>query len=180
MAIIYAAINNINHKLYIGKTTNDLSVRKRKHLESSVSKKRKTYFHSALRKYGNESFDWIILEEVECYAIDEAECFWIAYFRSIGAELYNLTNGGDGLLGFKHSEETKRKIKSKLIGVKHTLERSENVAKALAKTYTFTKDGNVMTITNLRKFCKEHGYDAGTLIKVYNGKRKSAYGFTKE
>ena len=57
----------------------------------------------------------------------EAEQFWICQFRALGFKLTNLTDGGDGgwgrpctlqtrakraasMLGFRHSEETKRKL----------------------------------------------------------------------
>ena len=34
----------------------------------------------------------------------ESEVFWIAYFRSIGANLVNTTPGGEGVVGVKHPE----------------------------------------------------------------------------
>lgn len=46
----------------------------------------------------------IELETVEDDWI-EAEMFWIAYMRSLGARLTNHTLGGEGALGFKHSPE---------------------------------------------------------------------------
>lgn len=48
----------------------------------------------------------------------EAECRWIAHYRSIGADLTNLTNGGDGTPGNVRSEESKRKIAEILRGRK--------------------------------------------------------------
>ena len=39
----------------------------------------------------------------------EAEQFWIAYFRFIGASLVNATAGGDGLQSFSHSNDTRKK-----------------------------------------------------------------------
>lgn len=35
----------------------------------------------------------------------------IVFWRQAGADLVNLTDGGDGIYGFKHSEETKQKMK---------------------------------------------------------------------
>ena len=40
----------------------------------------------------------------------EQETFWIGYFRMIGANLTNMTNGGDGVKGSPLSKEHKQKI----------------------------------------------------------------------
>lgn len=40
----------------------------------------------------------------------DAEQFWIAYFRLLGCDLTNHTEGGDGMVGFRHSETTKARI----------------------------------------------------------------------
>lgn len=37
----------------------------------------------------------------------------IAYWRSVGAPLTNYTDGGEGVVGLKHSEETRAKIRAK-------------------------------------------------------------------
>lgn len=181
MAIIYAAQNKTNNKMYIGKSINDLSIRKRKHFESALSKnKSKTYFHKALLRYGKDMFDWLILEETTNDLLNKAEKYWIAYYRNIGAKLYNLTNGGDGLLGYSHTDLTKNKIAATLRGIKHTKTRNDNVAKSLSKTYVFLDSNkNKVIITNLREFCRANGYDAGSMLKVFKGKRKSAYGYTQ-
>ena len=39
----------------------------------------------------------------------EKEIFYIAKFKEEGHRLLNLTNGGDGVLGYVHSDETRRK-----------------------------------------------------------------------
>ena len=67
-----------------------------------------TYFHRAIRAHGAEAFEWCTLESFLTDAETlEAEEFWIAYFKLLGAEMYNKTSGGDGAA---HCEETKKKI----------------------------------------------------------------------
>ncbi len=51
-----------------------------------------------------------IIEEIDESGRVESECFWIAYFKSIGCRLTNITSGGEGLIGFSHSEESKKKM----------------------------------------------------------------------
>jgi hypothetical protein len=63
-----------------------------------------------------------ILEESNESAWREAEQFWIASLRLAGADLCNLTDGGQGPSGYKLSEEHKRKIGSARRGHKHSEE----------------------------------------------------------
>lgn len=48
-----------------------------------------------------------VLEEATSHNWQERERFWILYFRSIGTRLTNATDGGDGVVGLKHSDKTK-------------------------------------------------------------------------
>lgn len=59
-----------------------------------------------LEKSGLEP-DVFVIEEIEAGGDwVEAEQFWIAYFRMIGADLCNHTSGGEGQTGFKQSAES--------------------------------------------------------------------------
>ncbi len=51
-----------------------------------------------------------VWDNIKFKDLGEAEKYWIFYFRSIGCPLTNLTDGGEGTVGLKCSEETKRKI----------------------------------------------------------------------
>lgn len=69
------------------------------------------HFHSAIKKYGPESFSWEIL--CECLSkdeLDEKEKYYIKKYDTIGPKGYNLTVGGEGSWGFKHSRETIKKL----------------------------------------------------------------------
>ena len=57
----------------------------------------------------------------------DLECKRIAFWRNFGCDLTNLTNGGEGISGFKHSDETRQKLSdlnkgnsSTFKGKKHT------------------------------------------------------------
>lgn len=67
-------------------------------------------FGRAILKYGWESFDHIILEEVENENLDEAEIYWIEKMESF-TRGYNESTGGGGSLHFEHSIDTKLKLK---------------------------------------------------------------------
>ena len=63
MAYIYKITNLKNNKTYIGFTINEIQVRLRNHIRASrQNKKRHTYLHSAIRKYGEDLF---IVEEIQ-------------------------------------------------------------------------------------------------------------------
>lgn len=60
--IIYGARNTVNGKWYIGQTTVGLENRRRRHLVYARNNYDNTVFHAAIRKYGADSFDWVVLE----------------------------------------------------------------------------------------------------------------------
>lgn len=110
--IIYKAENKINGKVYIGQTSKSLEERKKIHLKDSKGNSHYV-FHRALRKYGDENFKWSILSENNNIdKINAMEKFYIMAYRKITV-CYNSTDGGGGILGMKHSDETKIKIKEK-------------------------------------------------------------------
>lgn len=127
MHYIYLIENIINNKIYIGKTHNP-NKRWRKHISVSKhgSKREKYYIHKAIKKYGKDNFSFSIIEsynnEIDCI---DAERFYISYFKYIGAQLYNLTDGGEGCFGRKMSKETKIKISIAHKGLKHSKETKE-------------------------------------------------------
>jgi hypothetical protein len=53
----------------------------------------------------------VIQELPDREILSQAEIFWIAYFRNLGADLTNLTDGGLGALGWRHTPESLRKLK---------------------------------------------------------------------
>lgn len=148
MFYVYLFQNLINYKIYIGKT-NDPKMRLSNHLsivKSGKSKGKRTFnlIHKAIAKYGFENFNFQILEsfstEKDCL---EAEKFWIEFFRSdvnkFGNEYgYNLTAGGDGPSGRKHSLETKLKISIKNKGRRYFLSEEQ-------------KSSRVFNISNLKR-----------------------------
>jgi group I intron endonuclease len=123
MAVIYKATNKINKKSYIGFAV-DFEKRKNEHIKQMQYAR--TYFHRALIKYGLDNFEWTILKEDatledEIILIREHETFWTL------EKGYNLTLGGEGLLGHIKTEETKEKLRKAHLGKKPT----ENQLKTL-------------------------------------------------
>jgi len=109
--IIYLVTNLINQMKYVGQTIRTLKQRKSSHLSSS--KKGSTYYlHRAIRKYGAENFKWEVIYNASSEEeLNEKETFFIKEYNTNSQDGYNLTEGGRGIRGWKHSELTKEKIK---------------------------------------------------------------------
>mgnify|MGYP000219592706 CR=1 FL=1 len=89
--IVYKATNKKNGKIYIGQTVNTLKERNR------TRKYGKSIFDYAFRKYGEDGFDWEILEEVDNIdLLNERESYWIEFYNSTDRKIgYNLKGGGN-------------------------------------------------------------------------------------
>jgi group I intron endonuclease len=104
--IIYEAINKKNGKVYIGLTTQSLEKRKGSHLRSAKAGSN-MHFHKALRKYGEDGFEWNVVlicsslkslydKEKLLISLEEPE---MRYNKSLGGE--------HSAYGMKHSDQTK-------------------------------------------------------------------------
>jgi group I intron endonuclease len=104
--IIYKAENKINGKVYIGKTVYSLEFRINAHAHRTAQP-----FSYALKKYGIENFDISIVDEAETEAeLSRKEREWIKKCNCRAPHGYNLTDGGEGSLGYVHLPAARAKI----------------------------------------------------------------------
>lgn len=95
MAYIYQITNDINGKIYIGKTECSLEKRFREHCSDSQKKSEAHRpLYSAMRKYGLSHFHIELIEETD--RPNEREIYWIKKKNSY-SNGYNATHGGDGI-----------------------------------------------------------------------------------
>lgn len=93
---IYVITNNINGKQYVGKTTDTIEARYKKHLEEYKRPRcEKRPLYSAMNKYGLEHFSVKQLEECELDILNIREQYWIKQLNTYHNG-YNATYGGDG------------------------------------------------------------------------------------
>ncbi len=96
MGYIYKISNDINNKVYIGKTLASISERWKEHLSDMDKRKNeKRPLYAAMRKYGTSHFHIEEIEQCSNDIINERECYWIDFYDSYGNG-YNATKGGDG------------------------------------------------------------------------------------
>lgn len=94
MAYIYQITNDINGKIYIGKTEFSLEKRWKEHCDDAYKdSKEKRPLYAAIRKYGIDNFHIDLIEETD--NPEEREIFWIEQKQSFKYG-YNATIGGDG------------------------------------------------------------------------------------
>ena len=94
MAYIYKIVNDINNKIYIGKTEFSIEKRFKEHCKDSKKERcEKRPLYSAMNKYGVEHFHVELIEETN--KPEEREKYWIEQYRSFKYG-YNATMGGDG------------------------------------------------------------------------------------
>lgn len=127
---IYSATSP-SGKRYIGQTRRDVAMRWREHIEDALDPKkdRCKALNRAIRKYGGASFQVTVIAYCLPWFLDEYEAQSIASLNSVVPHGYNIKLGGSS---GAHNDETKRKIRSKLVGKRfrvETLERRANSKK---------------------------------------------------
>lgn len=109
---IYCIKNNINGKVYIGSSVNikcrwsahKSFLRKNKHHSAALQR--------AWNKYGADAFDFSIIEVVDDHEkIFERETFYVEQYKSAnGKDGYNTLVIGGSAAGFKHTDESRKRM----------------------------------------------------------------------
>lgn len=124
--VVYRLVNTINGKSYIG-VTNSLERRISAHRKANGSC---PYLHGAIRKYSFDSFEIEILYESwdirHTWEIVEPEL--IASYDTFKSG-YNMTLGGDGGKGYRHTEEHKKYMSALKTGKKRPPQTEEHKKK---------------------------------------------------
>jgi len=123
---VYRHINKINGKSYIGWCQTTIEERWSDHCADARGKRSRTYFHNALRHWGtsNDVWEHVVLERMSTLdGAKRAEQLWIAQLKTFAYDLdgwgYNETRGGDGTVGFRHSDATRRFLSEINTGANH-------------------------------------------------------------
>ena len=108
---IYCIENTVNNKRYIGKSIN-IDDRWRMHIyELNNNSHHNKHLQNAWNKYGEECFNFYILEKCDESLLNSKEIFYISKFNSDSMKYgYNLNHGGNTRKAV--SDSTKEKIKN--------------------------------------------------------------------
>jgi len=121
--IIYALCDPNSEEIrYVGQTSDSLSGRLSQHIWAA-KRTNKTFAHKWINSLLKQSLrpKIIVLESNAVW--NESEIRWIAKLRAKSYRLTNHSDGGDGTVGYQHTEETKTKISQALKGNKNGLGR---------------------------------------------------------
>jgi len=170
-------------KRYIGKTTRkDI-----RHEEHGYADGGSPYFHNAIRRHGWENFSYEILEEFDDDVTDEftsdRETYWIDVYDSNNPAFgYNLTKGGEGVTGYKHTAATKAKMsrarKGHIVSAATRAKLSKPVLATEKKTGKKREFESVCAAA--RTLSDETGkkFSNGAVSTCANKRRKSHHGWT--
>ena len=95
MAYIYCIKNDVNDKLYIGKTIYTIEHRFKEHIRDAYNYKCNSKLHRAILKYGKEHFYIVLLEECSEEEASDKEKYYIQLYNSV-KNGYNISYGGEG------------------------------------------------------------------------------------
>lgn len=162
--IIYKITNQINGKVYIGQTINELSARLRRHRSDAKLGKSNNYVHKAIRKYSWENF---IFEVIAC-AVDRdslnlLEILLIIQYNSKDQKVgYNNADGGNVNSGYTRAKTSNQK-------------QSDTKSNPVAQ---FSLKGNFITeYKSIKAASIATNLKCVDILRAANGKYKQSGGF---
>ena len=167
MGFIYKITNNINNKIYIGKTYKTIEERFQEHIrDSKKENNEKRPLYAAMKKYGLKNFSIEQIEECSNSLLSAKEIYWIGYFDSY-KNGYNATLGGDGSFIYDHEQilqRLKENIPTKIICEEFGC--SADIVRDIARYNNI----DLVALANNRKKCAINQYDLNNnFIQAFQG-----------
>lgn len=118
MSFIYSILNKVNGKIYVGQTITG----KKRFTDHKYGLNKgihpNNHLQSSWDKYGEDSFEFNVLEYCDESKLNDNEIWWINYFNSTNPDNgYNLQSGGKS--NYKVSDETCKKLSELNKGENH-------------------------------------------------------------
>lgn len=178
--VVYIWTRN-NIPCYVGITDRDIFLRIREHLKYDKG----GFFQRKLRKYKNEFKCYIIEQNKDYNKLKELERMYIekynTYAHSNQEFGYNLTLGGEGIVGYKHNDSNKEKIRVAKLGIKqsekHIVARMKKmygrkVKKETCKAISLAMTGRKLSEQHKQSLCENHA-DVSGKNNPFCGKKHS-------
>ena len=105
--VIYMWTNLINGKQYVGQSRN---IERRKDYFKWGKIYANEYIDSDRKRYNYSDWEFTTLKECDESEADYWEQYYIKKFKTKYPNGYNITDGGIGMYGYQHTDETKKKM----------------------------------------------------------------------
>jgi len=188
-----------NEIRYVGRTNQKLSNRLKRHL-TAKDKSHRVNWITNLRNEGLEPIIELICETPSFEKVCELEYYYITKYKDEGFNLVNMTDGGDGSIGFTHDNETKIKLSQQTTKRMENPEVKEHLSNVMSEIWENRSDEdklknqlnqkgrrNIHQLTiegefikewvSLREIERELGYFRANISPCLKGEFKQAYGF---
>lgn len=154
---VYAIQNTVNNKVYIGSAAKNFKSRWKQHRnELNGGSHHNRHLQAAWKKYGEQTFVFIVLELTQPQHCVNAEQKWIDQYDAANAQHgYNICTVAGSTLGVKHSDEARKRQSERQRG------RSTGVGR---KHSDITKDRIRKAITGT-KHSEQHNTNLGNALK---------------
>lgn len=162
MGVIYVRPNLINGKKYVGQATN-LKTRQNKWKSTSGHYAGKA-IDAARKKYGIDNFGFEILKECKDDELDYWEKYYIKELNTKVPYGYNMTDGGEGMTGYTHSQETKKKLSEARKGIPNI-----KLSKPVLQIDMITNE-IIAEFPSIREVERQLGYSQPNISKCCKGK----------
>ena len=200
MSYIYKIKNDINDKVYIGKTNRDVGVRWEEHCKQYNQDVFNRPLYCVMKKYGTEHFSAVVIEECDKSIASSREQFWINAYNSY-YNGYNATFGGEGrpsvnsdiVFDLFHQGRLVKDIcdltgysKPTVLRILDSVDANSTIRATRKKSVTSkavvmidTETGKELRVfSSANQACKYlNGNGHGHIVAVCQGKRKTAYGY---
>lgn len=169
---IYAIINLNNNKFYIG-SSNNLHIRRNSHFAKLRSNKHSNPYLQNAYNIDSNYFIMVEIETIDDLSIlRDREQFWLDHFKTYERNIgYNINRFTDSMLGYKHSPETRVKLRKAHLGRKLPDEQKRRISESgkgrIVSKETKRKISESNTKTKLSKeFKLKHEEKATSVIQL--------------
>jgi len=174
MSYIYKIYNDINDKIYIGKTDYLIEKRFQEHIRDSRKNQENRPLYNAMNKYGIEHFKIEQIEECDKQNVDERERYWIEFLQTFKYG-YNATLGGEGksyldyeLIYATYLETNSVKETAMIVSC------DEKSVSTILDTYGITKEDRIKNMASKKSnIVAMIDKKTNKIIKVFNGTREA-------
>jgi len=178
MGVVYQILNKVNGAVYIGSSSKDGTVRRRRHKKAlNENRHYNRNLQKAWNEYGEQSFVFSILEVVPDGENLNAEQRHLDHRKNNYPEHlnYNICWTAGNCSGVKFTEDALRNLRVSHLGIRPSLEtrkkQSETWTKKFNRTYMLISPENKEVIFhNARKFCRDNNVHHGGIMPLINGK----------